>query len=125
MFERFRRLSHELLKYATRGLLRKDFLPKVSEKIMDFSGADATELWVKEDSHKHFRCSVTGSTKMPFGFILVPCPLGEETTAPPDAGSELSMERLCCDVINGSRSTHRIPTSPRAAASGPTILHAR
>jgi signal transduction histidine kinase len=72
---------------------------------MDFSGADATELWVKEDPHKHFRCSVTGSTKMPFGFILVPCPLGEETTPPPDNAGELSMERLCCDVIKGSVDT--------------------
>ena len=105
MFERFRRLSHELLKYATRGLLRKDFLPKVSEKIMVFSGADATELWVKEDPQKHFRCSLTRSTKMPFGFILVPCPLGEETNAPPDTSSELSMERLCCDVITGAIGT--------------------
>ncbi len=114
MFERFRQLSHELLKYATRGLLRKDFLPKVSEKIMTFSGADATELWVKEDPHKHFRCSLTRSTKMPFGFILVPCPLGEETTAPPDTGGELSMERLCCDVINGSIGT----SSPHVTARG-------
>ncbi len=105
MFERFRRLSHELLKYATRGLLRKDFLPKVSEKIMTFSGADATELWVKEDSHKHFRCSLTRSTKMPFGFILVPCPLGEDTTVPPNTVSELSMERLCCDVVKGTVDT--------------------
>ena len=102
MFERFRRLSHELLKYATRGLLRKDFLPKVSEKIMAFSGADAIELWVKEDARKHFRCSVTASSKMPFGFILVPCPLGEQTGPPAADSRELSMERLSCDVINGS-----------------------
>jgi signal transduction histidine kinase len=101
MFERYRRLSHELLKYSSLGLLRKDFLPKVSEKILAFSGADATELWVKEDSHKHLRCSLTRSTKMPFGFILVPCPLGEETAAPPYTGGELNTEKLCCDVING------------------------
>jgi signal transduction histidine kinase len=107
MFERFRRLSHELLKYATRGLLRKDFLPKVSEKIIEFSGADAIELWVKEDSQKHFRCSLTSSAKMPFGFILVPCPLGVETTPPSLHNQELSMEKLCCDVIRGSVDTLR------------------
>jgi len=39
---------------------------------------------------------------MPFGFILVPCPLGEETAVSQDEGNELSMERLCCDVIKGS-----------------------
>jgi signal transduction histidine kinase len=105
MFERYRRLSHELLKYATRGLLRKDFLPKVAEKIIDFSGADAVELWAKEDPTKHFRCSLTRSTKMPFGFILVPCPLGEETTTTPGGNGELSLEKLCCDVVNGSVDT--------------------
>jgi signal transduction histidine kinase len=100
--ERFRRLSHELLIYATRGLLRKDFLPKVSEKIMESSGSDAVELWVKEGSHKHFRCSITGLGGMPFGFILVPCPLGEETGLPPVDKNELSIEELCCNVIKGS-----------------------
>ena len=42
MFERYRHLSHSLLKYATRGLLIRDFLAKVSEKVMEASGADAT-----------------------------------------------------------------------------------
>jgi signal transduction histidine kinase len=100
--ERFRRLSHLLLTCATQGLLRKDFLPKVSERIMESSGADAVEMWVKEGSRKHFRCSVVGAKRMPYGFILVPCPLGEETALPPDDRSELAIERLCCEVIRGS-----------------------
>jgi signal transduction histidine kinase len=82
--------------------LRKDFLPKVSERIKEHSGCDATELWVKEGPEKHFRCSVTGSKKMPFGFILVPCALGEETALPPDDASELGIERVCCGVIKGA-----------------------
>jgi len=100
--ERFRQLTYELLAYSTRGLLRRDFLPEVSERIKEHSGCDAIELWVKEDPDKHFRCSVTGSKKMPYGFILVPCPLGEETAVSQDDGNELSMERLCCDVVKGS-----------------------
>ena len=100
--ERFRHLAQELLKYSTQGLLRKDFLPKVSARIMEFSGSDATELWVKEDPHKHFRCSVSGTKQMPFGFILVPCQLGEETAPRPDDRNELGLERICCDVIKGS-----------------------
>jgi len=100
--ERFRDLSLELLKYSTQGLLRKDFLPMVSERIMEFSECDAVDLWVKEDPHKHFRCSVAGSKKMPFGFILVPCPLGEETDLLSERAGEPSMERLCCNIIKGS-----------------------
>lgn len=100
-FERFRHLCYELLQFSTKGLLRKDFLPKVSEKIKEHAGCDAVELWVKEGPDKHFRCSITGSKKMPFGFILVPCTLGEEAAPPPHDAGELGMERLCCDVING------------------------
>jgi signal transduction histidine kinase len=113
-FERFRYLSHELLTNAAKGLLRKDFLPMVSERIMEFSGADATELWVKEDPSKHFRCSVTASRKMPFGFILVPCPLGEEVGPPPAGGGGPGLERLCCNVINGTLGD----SNPRATANG-------
>jgi signal transduction histidine kinase len=74
----------------------------VSERIKEYSGCDAIELWVKDDPDKHFRCSVTGPKKMPFGFILVPCPLGEEAAVSLDSGNELGMERLCCDVVNGA-----------------------
>jgi len=101
--DRFRDLSHELLRYANLGLLRTDFLPKVSEKILDFSGADAVELWVKEDDRKHYRCTVSRSKKMPFGFILVPCALGEEAGPPPADRRTLGLEVLCCKVIHGMR----------------------
>ncbi len=106
--EKFRHLSYELLRYSNRGLLRGDFLPKVSETIMEHSGCDAAEIWVKEGPDKHFRCSVTRSKKMPHGFILVPCPLGEETDSQPRVPDKLSMERLCADIIKGriDRSRH-------------------
>jgi len=52
--ERFRKLTYELLTYSTHGLLRRAFLPKVSERIKEYSGCDAIELWVKEDPDKHF-----------------------------------------------------------------------
>ena len=89
-FQRFRLLSHELLECAAEGLLRIDFLPMVATRIMEYSGLDAVELWVKEDPSKHFRCSVTAAKKMPFGFILVPCPLGEALSR--------TVERLALDV---------------------------
>lgn len=97
----FRLLSYELLKLSTKRLLRSDFLPKVAERIRKHSGCDATEIWVKEGSDKHFRCTVSGLKRMPFGFILVPCPLGDETDASSAATGGLSVERVCCEVING------------------------
>jgi signal transduction histidine kinase len=98
---RFRQLCYELLQFSTKGLLRRDFLPMVTERIKEHSGCDVTELWVKDDAEKHFRCSVTDSIKMPFGFILVPCPLGEETTVSTDGGKAPTIEELCCSVVRG------------------------
>jgi signal transduction histidine kinase len=100
-FERFLGLAQELLKYATRGPSRREFLPMISERIMRFSAADAVELWVKEGSQKHFRCYITSSGRTPLGLTLVSCPLGEETGSPCGDKSELVMEMLCREVING------------------------
>jgi signal transduction histidine kinase len=99
--ERYHRLSHELLEYSNRGLLRKDFLPMVAEKLLEFSGADGVELWVREGTDKHFRCSVSGASRMPYGFILVPCPLGEEAAELESDVAAGGLERLCCGVLRG------------------------
>jgi len=73
---------------------------------MESSGADAVELWVKEGQRKHFRCSVSRSARMPFGFILVPSPLGEEPAGSLDDGTGGGLERLCCKVIKGDLDSH-------------------
>lgn len=112
--ERFRQLSHELLTYSTAGLLRRVFLPMVSERIMEHAGCDAVELWVKEDPNKHFRCAITKSERMPHGFILVPCALGEETSESHSPADEWSMEKLCCSIVKGMIDD----SNPRVTARG-------
>ncbi|MBI4721361.1 MAG: hypothetical protein HY770_09120 [Chitinivibrionia bacterium] len=102
-FERFRNLSYELLMYSTRGLLRKDFLPAVAEKIREHADCDAVEVWVKEGSDKHFRCSVARSRRTPLEFVLIPCSLGEEKNQAPPGGRGLHMERVCSSVIMSRR----------------------
>lgn len=99
--EQFRRLAYELLKYSSQGLLRKDFLPRVSQLLMEHSGCDETEIWVKEGSDKHFRCEVARSKPTPHGFVLVHRPLGEDLNPARQGAGELTMEQLCCAVING------------------------
>jgi signal transduction histidine kinase len=100
--ELFRQLSKELLKCSTQGLSREDFLQGASERIMKFSRSDSIEMWAKESSHKHFRCSTACSKEVPSAFTLVPSPLGDETALPPADKSDLALERLCCNVIKGS-----------------------
>jgi signal transduction histidine kinase len=100
-YKRYRVLSHELLRFANLRLLRTEFLPRVSEKILEFSEAHAVELWVKDGETRHYRCSVTEETKMPFGAILVPCPLGEEADSYVEGSEQGGMERLCCNIVKG------------------------
>jgi signal transduction histidine kinase len=55
--EEVRDLSHRILQFASRGVLRTKFQQEVSKMILDFSGCDAVELWVKEH-RKYFRCKI-------------------------------------------------------------------
>ncbi|MDI7259008.1 MAG: hypothetical protein QME90_03695, partial [Thermodesulfobacteriota bacterium] len=50
----FQALSHQILQYASQGVLRPHFQREVSRMILDFSGADEVELWLK-DHGKYFR----------------------------------------------------------------------
>jgi signal transduction histidine kinase len=100
--ERFLGLAQELLRTTTRGVLRRDLLPRLAQRIQRFSGADTVELWVKEGASKHFRCCVTGSEKTLFGFTLVPHALGERTGLPTGGPRDDGLETLCRRVINGT-----------------------
>lgn len=100
--ERFRHLSYDLLKYSTEGLLRKDFLPKVAERIREHAGCDAVEIWVKEAPDKHFRCRVTRLKKEPYVLNLVPYPLGSEVESSRNDPNARFLEQLCCNVIRGN-----------------------
>ncbi len=100
--EQFRLLSYDLLKYSTEGLLRKDFLPKVTERIRAHSGCDVAEIWVKEEPDKHFRCLVTRSKRIPPQLSLVPCPLGNGAGSSPGDPAAGLMEQFCCDLIEGT-----------------------
>jgi len=40
-------LSYRILQYASRGILRTEFQHEVSKMILDLSGCDGVELWVK------------------------------------------------------------------------------
>lgn len=49
-------LSHELLHYANQGLLKWEYLPKVSARLLQHSECDELELWVDEGDQKYYRC---------------------------------------------------------------------
>ncbi len=53
----FQSLAFRILQLANRVILRSDFQQEVCQRILDFSGADEVELWLK-DHGKYFRSVV-------------------------------------------------------------------
>jgi two-component system NtrC family sensor kinase len=69
--EAFRTLARQILQYANRGILRAEFQRAVSKMILDFSGCDAVELWVKEHE-KYFRCQAEHHRDQPSSLDVSP-----------------------------------------------------
>jgi hypothetical protein len=61
-----------MLELANQGLLRIDFQREVSRMIMDFSGCDAVELWLKGHD-KYFRCRANRHPESSLPFEITPC----------------------------------------------------
>jgi len=60
----FHKLSHDILNYANHGLLKRDFIIKVSTILLNHIDCDELELWVSEEEVKHYRCRVNRSKKV-------------------------------------------------------------
>ncbi len=96
----FQALSHQILQYANQGLLRPHFQQEVSKMIIDFSGCDAVELWLKGHD-KYFRCRANRHTKTSSVFeITHSAEIGKGEVIPgPDDDPNLFY--LCRDIILG------------------------
>ena len=140
--EKFRYLSDQIMHLALRGLLRIDFLNETSKILMEFSGCDSVEMWLKERG-KYYRSEVTRSRKRPFRFEIMPVIKDEKGSSIPRLKRNSPLERLCLDIFlkqydssfpfftdNGSFWTKDIEKSfvalfkkRQAAGSGRSILN--
>ncbi len=94
----FRGLSHRILACAHRGLLRFDFLQEVSTLLIDFSGSDTVEIWVKERS-RLFRTSANGRQK---SFRHETIPLSRRSSRPAgQTGPIADFSTLCTEILAG------------------------
>jgi len=98
--EDFRTLSHQILQYANRGILRINFQQEVSKMIMEFSGCDAVELWVK-DHDRYYRCRGSRHPGASFSFEITPCAQDENGDTAPRSDEDAKIFYLCRDIILG------------------------
>jgi two-component system NtrC family sensor kinase len=97
-YEDLRNLSHQILLLALRGLLRIDFLNEASKILIEFSGCDSVEMWLKERG-KYYRSEVTRLKKRPFRFEIMPIIKDEEGRSVPRLKKNSQLERLCLNII--------------------------
>jgi len=96
--EKFRYLSDQVMHLALRGLLRIDFLNEASKILMEFSGCDSVEMWLKERG-KYYRSEVTRSRKHPFRFEIMPVIKDEKGSYIPRLKRNSPLEQLCLNIF--------------------------
>jgi signal transduction histidine kinase len=100
LFGDFRYLSHQIMDLALRGLLRIDFLNEVSNILMEFSGCDSVEMWLKERG-KYYRSEVICDKKRPFHFEIMPAVKDGAGHIIPKILKESFFEQFCQDILLG------------------------
>jgi two-component system NtrC family sensor kinase len=113
MGEEFRALSHRILRHASQGVPRADFLQWASRALIEFSECAVILLWVR-DEDKYYRCEMTAEEGSRFTFQILPHlhPENADVVPCPEGASDL--ERLSREVLHG----HFDPSSPNFTDRG-------
>jgi two-component system, NtrC family, sensor kinase len=96
--EAFRTLARQILQYANRGMLRAEFQRAVSKMILDFSGCDAVELWVREHE-KYFRCQTESLADQPSSLDISPVSEDGQGCVMPGPEDDPHLFALCRDLL--------------------------
>ncbi|MDI7258998.1 MAG: ATP-binding protein [Thermodesulfobacteriota bacterium] len=113
-----RALSHWILEYANQGVLRTDFQREVSKVIINFSGCDAVELWLR-DHGKYFRTEVRRQSKKPLLFKTEPIDRNEKGELTPGPEDDPYLFRLCTALLaRPAHSSGLMPTRKRSSWAG-------
>ena len=111
--EDVRDLSHQILQYASRGILRTNFQQTVSKMILEFSGCDAVELWVKEHN-KYFRCKMERGPDQSFPFEITTLSENEKGEMVSEQNDDPDLISLCGNIVRG----HVDPVRPLFTRKG-------
>jgi len=96
----FHALSRQILHFADQSLPRPHFQREISKMIIDFSGCDTVELWLK-DRDKYFRCRGNRGSKTSSVFEIIPCAYDEKGQVIPGPDDDSNLAHLCRDIILG------------------------
>jgi len=113
-------LSHQLLHEANGGLPRIDYLARLLELLLDFSGADGAALWLREDS-KVVRCEARAGHAASFGFATLR-PRGPRRAAAPTEGA---LDTVALALLDRGGALARLPLTPGGSFAADDIAPAK
>jgi len=96
----FQSLAYHILQLSNRVILRPEFQQEVSRMILDFSGADEVELWLK-DHGKYFRSVVKNHSQKNFLFGIRSSAQNEDGGITPDPEDDADFISLCNNILRG------------------------
>lgn len=99
-FEDFRTLSYKIMNHSNLGLPLTDFLRKLLNLLMDFSGCDAVELWVR-DGEKYIHIKVSQGTSNSFQHEMVTSIDDDGNGIIPNLPGDSIINRILIDTIRG------------------------
>ncbi|SYZ72325.1 putative Histidine kinase [Candidatus Zixiibacteriota bacterium] len=112
--EEFNDLGRHILRYATRGILRAEFLRQVSQMILDFSGCDCLEMRLKERG-RHFRTELTLNNPDSFRFEVLAGKEDQPSRFFPRENFDSDYEKLCYKVLSGLHTGSGPGVTPRGS----------
>lgn len=96
----FQALSRQILDLSNRNLSRVDFLREISSVLIEFSGCDAIELWLKERD-RYIHCRLGQGDEEPFRYRIVPAEeIGKDLVLRKAQGKSI-IDRLRNDIMRG------------------------
>ena len=102
----FQSLAYSILQLANRVILRPDFQQEVCQRILDFSGADEVELWLK-DHGKYFRSVVKRHPERNFLFEIRSSAQNEDGEIIPEPEDDPDYIGLCNSILRGQVESSR------------------
>ena len=102
----FQSLAYSILQLANRVILRSDFQQEVCQRILDFSGADEVELWLK-DHGKYFRSVVKRHPERNFLFEIRSSAQNEDGEIIPEPEDDPDYIGLCNSILRGQVESSR------------------
>jgi two-component system NtrC family sensor kinase len=99
--EDFQRLSHLFVQLSTQNLPRVVFLKRLLAQLLQFSGCDVIELWLKL-VNEPLKCEVIRYTKQSYKYKIAACTRSDKGIITPVGLDDPILEQLYGDITSGT-----------------------